>query len=236
MTKEERVAEFIDNLPVSDLVALWNEIMEEYTIWDNDDYTINEYFNDEDAYEVLCRTQYGDYDLNHDYFYCNAYGNLVSFNNPKSDVSPISIAELADNIVYNEDDCGYDEIRDILDSEDDFGESINRRNRRRSRRSESIRRNRISNRRMNESIDDSFADSLIGLPYDKAIKKIENAKLYLSEYGISGGGTPAPGKTEYASFQDEDKTVELVIKYKLSKNQKYPNALTNGEIIDAYIY
>jgi hypothetical protein len=26
-----------------------------------------------------------------------------------------------------------------------------------------------------------------------------------------------------------------VIKYKLSKNKKYPNALTNGEIIDAYI-
>jgi hypothetical protein len=100
---------------------------------------------------------------------------------------------------------------------------------------ESVRRNRRSSRRMNESIDDSFADSLIGLPYDKAIKKIENAKLYLSEYGISGGGTPAPGKTEYASFKDEDKTVELVIKYKLSKNKKYPNALTNGEIIDAYI-
>jgi hypothetical protein len=101
---------------------------------------------------------------------------------------------------------------------------------------ESVRRNRRSSRRMNESIDDSFADSLIGLPYDKAIKKIENAKLYLSEYGISGGGTPAPGKTEYASFKDEDETVELVIKYKLSKNKKYPNALTNGEIIDAYIY
>lgn len=142
MTKEERLEEWLNNLSYDDLIAIWNEFMYDDSIWSNDDYTLNEFFSEYEPYEILCRTFYGEYNLSHDWFYVNAYGNLVSFNNPKSDISPIYIPELAEQIIDSDNDNGYDEIRDILDSEDDFGESINRRNKRRSRRSESIRRNR----------------------------------------------------------------------------------------------
>lgn len=142
MTKEERLEEWLNNLSDGDLIAIWNECMEEDSIWSNDDYTLNEYFNGLEPYELLCRVLYGDYELSHDWFYINAYGNVCSFNNPKSDASPIYIPELVEQIIDSDNDNGYDEIRDILDSADDFGESINRRNRHRSRRSESIRRNR----------------------------------------------------------------------------------------------
>lgn len=142
MNKQERLEEWLDNLSDGDLVAIWNEFMYDDSIWSNDDYTLNEFFNEYEPYEILCRTFYGEYNLNHDWFYVNGYGNLVSFNNPKSDVSPIYIPELAEQIIDSDNDNGYGEIRDILDS-DDFEESVRRTTRRPKRISkESIRKNR----------------------------------------------------------------------------------------------
>ena len=227
MTREEirdELISIIDGLEESELLDAYNEYCDETNGFDdviywNDEEELDMVFNEQSPYYVLCRAYYGEYRLGDRFFKFDGYGNLRSFNVLSEE---IFLDELVDWILDNDTDLGNSEIRNLLDESGDFEESV--------------RINRRSSRRINESVDDSFADSLIGLPYDKAVKKIENAKLYLSEYGISGGGTPAPGKTEYSSFQDEDKTVELVIKYKLSKNPKYPNSLTNGEIIDAYIY
>ena len=149
MTREELRGELInllaeDELGESDLLAVYNTYCEEIndydrTIYYNDEEELEMVFNGQSPYYVLCRAYYGEYKLSDYFFKFDGYGNLYSFNR-LSDV--IDAEEIADWILENDTDLDNNEIRELLDNADDFGESINRRNRRRSRRSESIIRNR----------------------------------------------------------------------------------------------
>ena len=99
-------------------------------------------------------------------------------------------------------------------------------------------KNKASKKSMKESISDidSFAESLIGLSYNQAVNKIEKEGFKLSEYGMSGGGFPKAGKTEYSSYTDSNSKYEIVIKYDLTADKFNTNRLNNGRIIDAYAY
>lgn len=87
----------------------------------NDEDTINN--NLRSAYDAIQAAQYGEYNANHEYFIFNGSGNLVSFNYPKDDNSPIDIEELSqwivDNDFYNEYDIKVTTLDDMLASIED---------------------------------------------------------------------------------------------------------------------
>ena len=152
MTREElydSLVSLLNGMSNEEAKGIYNEYCSEYGsmddyIYDNDEWDLNEYFGDDSPYEVLCRTGYGDYSISHDYFRMDGYGNVRSFNNIHSDVSPFYADELADYIIDNENALGNSDIEDLLDeyneSNGDFEESIKRVPKRISK--ESIRRNR----------------------------------------------------------------------------------------------
>ena len=146
----EALVSLLNSMSNEDARAVFNEYCSEYGsledyIYDNDEYDLNEYFGEDSPYEVLCRTGYGDYNISHDYFRTDGYGNVRSFNNVHSDESPFYADELADYIIDNENALGNSDIEDLLDeyneSNDEFEESV-RRNKRTNRISESSRRKR----------------------------------------------------------------------------------------------
>lgn len=94
----------IEQLKTSgDLVATYNDYAcnNGYEhIMTNDEYNIDTCFNS--PYDAIQAAQYGDYNANHEYYILNGSANLVSFNYPTDDNSPIDIEELAQWIVDNE--------------------------------------------------------------------------------------------------------------------------------------
>ena len=63
-------------LVVSELNA-YNGSLDYMDFWSNDAYTINDIFPS--AYEFAERIQYGDYNINDDYFKIDVHGNIVSY-------------------------------------------------------------------------------------------------------------------------------------------------------------
>lgn len=139
----EQIEEILNNMRTPELVSAWNEFCyssDNYddVIFDNDEYELNEQLSGLDAYTVLCRAHYGDYDLSDNYANWDGYGNLNSFNYADEEKSPIYITEMVDYIIDNEISLGISEIDDIIsgyedDDEDDFEESIQRKRPRRRR-------------------------------------------------------------------------------------------------------
>lgn len=148
----EALVSLLNSMSNEDARAVFNEYCSEYGsfedyIYDNDEYDLNEYFQGDSPYEVLCRTGYGDYNISHDYFRTDGYNNVISFNNVHSAESPFYADELADYIIDNENALGNSDIEDLLDeyneSSDEFEESVRRPTRMPKRISkESIRKNR----------------------------------------------------------------------------------------------
>lgn len=148
MTREELRDELInllaeDELGESDLLDVYNTYCGEIndydsTIYYNDEDELEMVFNGQSSYYVLCRAFYGEYKLGDYFFKFDGYGNLYSFNR-LSDV--IDAEMIADWILDNDTDLGNSEIRELLDSYDEFEESV-RMNKRTNRISESSRRKR----------------------------------------------------------------------------------------------
>lgn len=115
MDLKDRIKEYLENLGGSELATLWDDYCDysNYT----DDYVydmdmIDEMFSDYSPMDILQRAFYGDFNPSHDYFKFNGYANLES-----SDYVDelISIDDLADSIIDNDEDFGFSDIRDILD-------------------------------------------------------------------------------------------------------------------------
>ena len=146
----EALVELLNGLSNEDAKSVYNTYCSEYgtmddCIWENDEYEINEFFGEDDPYEVLCRTGYGDYHISHDYFRLDGYGNVRSFNNVHSDASPFYAPELADYIIDNENSLDNSDIQDLLDEYnegEEFGESLKRKRPTRKLRVETTKRNR----------------------------------------------------------------------------------------------
>ena len=77
------IKENIFNMDYYDIVALHNEVCNNIShydnmIFENDPYTINDYFPD--SFKALQAMFYGEYNPNHEFFTLNGYGNLESIN------------------------------------------------------------------------------------------------------------------------------------------------------------
>jgi hypothetical protein len=134
MSKYDMIKEALEDMSDNDLLAVYREYCDEYGsmddyIYDNDDYEIDELFYDSKPSEIVNRFCFGDYSCHDRYFRFDGYGNIQSFSGLKSDKSPIYIDDIADYIIDNDKDLGNDDIREILDNDEDedFDESIKRR-------------------------------------------------------------------------------------------------------------
>lgn len=121
MTKEEKIIDYLNNeLYDDELVAVWNV----YCARINCDCDVIYYMNEFDAYysgsgpsEIALRLFNSEYfNPNNDWFIIDGYGNPVSTNFP---VECINVKELVEHIIQSNYDFGIDDIREILDSDDE---------------------------------------------------------------------------------------------------------------------
>lgn len=117
MNKQEQIKEYLKGLNDSELLSIYNEFA-------NETYNINIYLMDEfdeicenmDASDIARRCFYGKFNPNDEYFIFNGYANFES-----SDYLEyfIDFDELADYIIRNDEDFDDDDIREILDENED---------------------------------------------------------------------------------------------------------------------
>lgn len=120
-----QLSQVIEQLKTGDdLVTIYNDYAcnNGYEhIMTNDEYNIDTCFSS--PYDAIQAAQYGDYNANHEYYILNGSANLVSFNYPTDDNSPIDIEELAqwivDNELFNDYDIEVTTLDDMLASIED---------------------------------------------------------------------------------------------------------------------
>jgi hypothetical protein len=111
------IKENILNMNYYDIVLLHNEVCNNIShydsmIFENDPYTINDYFPD--SFKALQAMFYGEYNPNHEFFTLNGYGNLESINDYNI-MDHINIYEIIADIY--KDPYNYEDIVNFLTSE-----------------------------------------------------------------------------------------------------------------------
>lgn len=117
MNKKDQIKEYLKGLNDSELLSIYNEFATE--TYDNDIYTMDEF--DEicegmTATDIARRIYNGDFRPNDEYFTFNGYDNLISTDFLEDF---IDFDDLADYIVRSEEDFGDNDIREILDENED---------------------------------------------------------------------------------------------------------------------
>lgn len=117
MTKREKIIDLIQEMNKPDAVALHNEYC--YATYNFDDEIFNsdnldEICNGQDAFWIVCRAYYGDFNPNSKYIKFDGYGNFQSIYNYNI-FDYIDANEIADYILENDNDFGNNDIRYILD-------------------------------------------------------------------------------------------------------------------------
>ena len=123
MTKREKLVDYINSMNDDEVIESHNCYCEAagyeddriYSMWDLDDILLGV-----KPVDILCMSFHGDFNPHHSYFWFNGYGNLESADYLGG--TPICAEDIADYILSAEDSLGNDEIKEILDKEDDDNE------------------------------------------------------------------------------------------------------------------
>ena len=121
MTKREQLIEYIDSLDAYELIELHNSYCEAagygddriYSMWD-----LDELLEGRTPTDILCMSFHGDFNPHHSYFWFNGYGNLESVDYVAG--TPICAEDIADYVLRREDSLGNDEIKEILDEDEEY--------------------------------------------------------------------------------------------------------------------
>ncbi len=119
MSKEERIKNIIEGLENPEKVRIHNEYCYERNCYDDEIFDmdrIDEVLGNESPRDILNMAFYGDFNINHDYFQFDGYGNLKSFYDIDVD-DHIYPDEIAEWIVENNNPLGFYEIQKVLDEE-----------------------------------------------------------------------------------------------------------------------
>lgn len=122
----EKVKTYIEEMDKNDLLYLYKEYCNKCDCYDDEIFTIDEFFDDilygeKDLYNVACRVYYGDFNPAADYIKFNGYGNYQSiFGYELTDY--IDIGEMADYIVDNNDPLNNDDIAELLEETEETEE------------------------------------------------------------------------------------------------------------------
>lgn len=119
--KFELILEVLEGLTDSELLSVHREYLNETNGYDDEIYTLDDLdmiAEGQDAYWLLCRAFYGDFNPTADYFKFNGYGNIQSIFSYELS-SYIDMEDIAKYCVDNDKALYNDEIQEILDSEDE---------------------------------------------------------------------------------------------------------------------
>lgn len=132
--KKERILNALKQMDESEVITIWNEYCHETSHFDDeilDAYQLEEWAQNSEVMNVLNRFYFGSDDEqpgtsanpNRDYFTFNGYGNIISFdyiyNSYTDEFSYIFVDEMIDFIIEEDNALYNDEIRDILDEEEE---------------------------------------------------------------------------------------------------------------------
>lgn len=123
MTQEQKVnaiESFINDLSDNSLVDINNEyqgcVNGDNYIYSMDDF--DELMNGNSPSRIANMVTYGDYNPFHMWFWFNGYGNVVSGDDPTYS-DGWDVTAIAEYCIDNDEDFGFDDIREILDDEDE---------------------------------------------------------------------------------------------------------------------
>lgn len=119
--KFELILEVLEGLTDSELLSVHREYLNETNGYDDEIYTLDDLdmiAEGQDAYWLLCRAFYGDFNPAADYFKFNAYGNIQSIFSYEL-LSYIDMEDIAKYCIDNGKALYNDEIQEILDSKDE---------------------------------------------------------------------------------------------------------------------
>ena len=123
MEKRKKLVDYINAMKTEDIVELHNSYCEAEGYEDDRIYSmyeLDELLEGRTPTDILSMGFYGDFRPQHDFVWFNGYGNLESADYISE--MPISVDEIADYILSEEDSLGNDEIQEILDGEDNDNE------------------------------------------------------------------------------------------------------------------
>lgn len=119
--KFELILEVLEGLTDSELLSVHSEYLNETNGYDDKIYTLDDLdmiAEGQDAYWLLCRAFYGDFNPTANYFKLDGYGNIQSiFSSELS--SYIDMEDIAGYCVDNNKALYNNEIQEILDSKDE---------------------------------------------------------------------------------------------------------------------
>ena len=123
MEKRKKLVDYINSRNTDEIVALHNDYCAAAG-YDNDHIysmdELDEFFSCSKPHWILERAFYGKFNPRHEYFRLNNSYNLESADYIFE--MPISVDDIADYILSEEDSLGNDEIQEILDEEDNDNE------------------------------------------------------------------------------------------------------------------
>ena len=119
MTKREKLIDCINSMGVDEKIALHNSYCDAANCMDDCIYTMDdmeEILDSVDKWELVRMIRFGDFDFMKEFWGFNGYGNLESYNACEL---PIYAEDMADFILLKEDSLGNDEIKEMLDDEEE---------------------------------------------------------------------------------------------------------------------
>lgn len=134
---ENKLMELFKGMDDSEIIDVWREYCSNTNNYDDEIFTMdyfNELYANDDPEEIARRCFYGhdiygdesSFNPNREYFYLNGYGNPVSLDyigyNEYADrfmCDRLDIDSMIDYIIENDNDLYNDDIREILDEEDE---------------------------------------------------------------------------------------------------------------------
>ena len=123
MEKRKKLVAYINGMKTEEIVELHNRYCEAagyeddriYSMWD-----LDEILEGRTPTDILSMGFYGEFRPQHDFFWFNGYGNLKSADYITD--MPILAIDIANYILSAEDSLGNDEIKEMLDGEDEDNE------------------------------------------------------------------------------------------------------------------
>ena len=123
MTKREKLVDYINSMNDDEVIELHNRYCEAAGYEDDRIYSmheLDEFLEGRTPTDILSMGFYGDFRPQHDFFWFNGYGNLESADYIAD--MPVFASDIADYILSEEDSLDNDEIKEILDEEDNDNE------------------------------------------------------------------------------------------------------------------
>ena len=120
--KRKKLVDYINGMGIEEKIALHNTYCDAANCMDGCIYAMDdmeEILDGVDKWELIRMIRFGDFDFMKEFWGFNGYGNLVSYNAWEL---PIYAEDIADYVLRKEDSLDNDEIKEILDGEDNDNE------------------------------------------------------------------------------------------------------------------